>query len=463
MNFIEKLSRGMIPLKGRTRITLTNVHTGKKEVVESDNMVSNAVADILSNNFCGLANFTNGNVMPFWNLFGGLMLFRDTITESASNYNIPSDDVNPMIGHAGQTPHATASIYRGNPNGGETIFTDNSVKFVWDFFTNQGNGQISCCSLVPKTLGDMGIKPFDATQNPIRAFGNSSVYNSTFDEARAVQYPVDFANDGQTYYSVWMSGTSFKEKTVKHDLWKFGIMRDSSTWNVVNTRTATIRAGSNKFFFLDANYYYACCVTSATTIQIDKIARSDFAVTTADITISGASLYTGTIDNANSWMPLFAFDSTYLYFPASSLDHFIKINLSTPADILELSGTLSEINLGKLNSQGSNGEQRMNPVVLSSGIVVGDNYIINGQKNYPIKQTAAIGMQSAYISYSGWLDVVRHGSAAYGHALQTYDSSRWSGQVNVLFPYFLSTINNIEPITKSTAQTMKVEYTLQEA
>ena len=104
-------------------------------------------------------------------------------------------------------------------------------------------------------------------------------------------------------------------------------------------------------------------------------------------------------------------------------------------------------------------------IVLSSGLVVGSNYIINDQKNYPIARVNGIGNSGGYMSYGSWLQLVRHGAACYGHAFQNYSSSSaWSGQANVLFPYFLSTINNLEnAITKSTAQTMKVEYTIQEA
>ena len=242
-------------------------------------------------------------------------------------------------------------------------------------------------------------------------------------------------------------------------------MKTHSDWTVENTRTATIRAGSNRFFFLDADYYYVACATSSTTMQIDKISRDDFSVTTADITVSGVSLCTEAISGSSQWMPLFAFDGTYLYFPASGRTHFIKINIGTPADVAELSGTLPNIDLGSTYEQVSNGGARANPIVLSSGLVVGSNYIINDQKNYPIARVNGIGNSGGYMAYGSWLQLVRHGAACYGHAFQSYSSSSaWSGQANVLFPYFLSTINNLEnPITKSTAQTMKVEYTIQEA
>ena len=41
-------------LKGKTVIELTNVKTGKKEVYEDDNLVTEAVADVLNTNIDGL-------------------------------------------------------------------------------------------------------------------------------------------------------------------------------------------------------------------------------------------------------------------------------------------------------------------------------------------------------------------------------------------------------------------------
>lgn len=461
MNILEKIQNG-INLKGHTRIILTDVRDGSQKVSEDSNMVSDAVSEVLANNFCGLGQFSQ--LMPLKKLFGGVMMFRDAITESGSNYNIPSDDVNPMTGHAGQTPHATASPYRGNPNGGETIATDTSIKFVWDFMTNQGNSsQISTVCLVPQGLGDMGIKPFDATQNPMFDFGHTQVYSNDTSDERLKQYPVSFGTDGKTYFACNLTGTTFKEHTMRHDLWKFGIMRDQSTWQTVATRTATVDAGLS-FFFQDDDYYYVAGAESSTKLKINKISKTDFTVTSTSVTVSGVSLYSSALTDCAKWMPLFAFDGTYLYYPNSTADKFIKINITNGADVSEIDGTIS-INLGRMGSQAGSGQQRSTPIVLSPGIVVGDNYIINGTKAYPIKQVAGIGCQATYVAYSSWLALVRHGAACYGHALQSYtSSSAWTGQACVLFPYMLNTINVLQdPVEKSTAQTMKVEYTLTEA
>ena len=55
-----------LPLEGNARITLTNTVTGEQKVIEKHNMVTGAVANILANNYCGLARYAN--IMPLKNL-----------------------------------------------------------------------------------------------------------------------------------------------------------------------------------------------------------------------------------------------------------------------------------------------------------------------------------------------------------------------------------------------------------
>ena len=51
MNLAEKLVKAYqnnepMPLKGHTKITLTDVKTGEKQVIEKDNMVTNSVSSL---------------------------------------------------------------------------------------------------------------------------------------------------------------------------------------------------------------------------------------------------------------------------------------------------------------------------------------------------------------------------------------------------------------------------------
>lgn len=473
MNLIEKMvsayqNNEVMPLKGKTEIELTDVKTGKRERIESENMVTNAVADILSKNMCGLANYAS--LMPLKKMFGGVLLFGENLTENADNYNIPSETTAPCYAWAGDTAHSTANPYRGNPNGGETIQTDNSIMFVWDWATNQGNtgdNFIKCVCLTHADMGNMGTKPFDASMNPFATFGGNQTTGATFNEAKGQQMPMNIDNGGQLAYTVWLSGTTFKETIVKHDYWKFGIVRGTRDWTVVSSRTATVSNGSNRVIFDDDTNYYIVSATSSTTLGMDVVKKSDMSVTTLTATVSGVSLYTGSIGrtpNSAGAMRTFAYDGKYLYWPKSDLSTFIRINLSNLADVDELEGTVSA-EVGYTNDQ-SYGMQFMSPIVLNEGIAVGGNYLINGSKVYPLKHVQGIYC-STTLSYGfdNWLCACKHGAATYVNGFQTYDgdANHTTGQGNVLNKMYLATINNLDnDVQKGSAQTMKVRYTLTE-
>ena len=147
-------------LHGHTKIILTDVKTGKEEVVEKDNLVTDAVSNLFAQNVFGAKDY---NAMtPLRDMFGGVMCFEDVL--DVNDVLVPDDGSNALIAHAGQTSHSSASTTRGNPNGvlsGE-IQNGKGYKFVWDFSTSQGNGTISSLSLVHKWLGDIGTKPVAA-------------------------------------------------------------------------------------------------------------------------------------------------------------------------------------------------------------------------------------------------------------------------------------------------------------
>lgn len=455
-----------MPLKGHTKVMLCDPLTGKIiEQVESDNMVTNAVADLLAKNWSGIASMRT--LFPLKNLFGGVLLFSNTITENANNYNPPADSgTQSLTANAGQATHATADPYRGNPNGGESVVTDTSWKMVWDWTTNQGNGNISSVCLCPSALGNIGLHPFDNTGTFYSQFGQLLNNNEWFNETISYGYPISIASNGQSGISLWLSGTTFKENTIHHDWCKFGIMRSATDWVCTSTRTATIRGYTENRTFVvqDDNYYYVCKAVSATKLQVDKISKTDMTVTQADITYSSATLYTGNVYSRNGVLPVYPFESPYLYFPNSANTQFYKLNLTDSADIQLLTGTITEtIDYGQATAQFDKGAQTCSPLVISSGLIVGADYMINGSKAYPLARPRYITTSTAYTGYRNWAVFVRDGSAVYGNGKQTYSSSSYSGQACVLCPTFLSTINNLEnTVTKSTSQTMKVEYTITE-
>lgn len=154
---------------GRTRIELTDTRTGKKKVVEHKNTFQCAYLTSYLRGL-GLANnspFGNSTWAgrPLWrNLCGGILLFRDAITAPAEY----APATNLMVGNGsfGVSNSATPAEL-GSYNSIESATGGaNSLTFVYDWGTSQGNGTIGCVCLTSEQGGYIG-------------YGNASGANAT--------------------------------------------------------------------------------------------------------------------------------------------------------------------------------------------------------------------------------------------------------------------------------------------
>src|SRR5574344_777806 len=128
-------------LVGKTKIQLFDAKTGELEhEVESSNMVTNAVKNILSPHLSVLFGESDNwdsffsNISPIYNtLFGGVMIFSKTLEENA-NYIIPNQaDREALVGYGGQCASLTGNNYRGAYNVSESTVLANGATHVWDF------------------------------------------------------------------------------------------------------------------------------------------------------------------------------------------------------------------------------------------------------------------------------------------------------------------------------------------
>lgn len=458
-----------LPLKGHTKIVLADPITGKpKEVVESDNMITNAVASILANNYEGTSDFSL--LMPLRKLFGGVLLFQNALTENANNYNIPSEIVSPQIAHAGDLANDTESLLRGSPVPADFEYTDTSIKQVWFWPTTHGNGTIKTVCLCPNTMGNMGTKPFNDQFSPISGFGiwKQVPSDDVASKEAFYKYPIRISDDGQYGFCLWISGTTFYESKVRHDYTKFGIMRSNNDWQLAQERTATIRTfnlAKTSVFETDT-HYWIYEITSATTLKIDKVSKEDMSVTQNDCTFSGISISTSDIGYSgrplNIANPRFGYDGTYLYLPNSTNNGFVAVNPNDNSDVKALDGTVNLSLLPESYNNTQGGWQGSPAVVVSSGFVVGGNYIINGNSVYQTKEMAAVNSSSEYFSIRHYADVIRRGASVYTISHEWYGRNVSRG--SALLQTFLSSINVLDDeVVKTSARTMQCSYTLREA
>lgn len=144
-------------IKGSATIELTNAD-GSKEIYKHDNMITNAVQDLCMSQRGDMATILkivdNGDSYA-QTLFGGLLLFDETLDTDANNYFLPTVK---CTGYASQDAYAGLDTCRGSFNATEGgVQADGSYKFVWDFATSQANGTIKSLALCPNMMGQIGI------------------------------------------------------------------------------------------------------------------------------------------------------------------------------------------------------------------------------------------------------------------------------------------------------------------
>lgn len=144
-------------IKGSATIELTNAD-GSKEIYKHDNMITNAVQDLCMSQrgeMATILKIVNNGDSYAQALFGGLLLFDETLDTDANNYFIPTAK---CTGYASQDAYAGLDTCRGSFNASEGgVQPDGSYKFVWDFATSQANGTIKSLALCPNVMGKIGL------------------------------------------------------------------------------------------------------------------------------------------------------------------------------------------------------------------------------------------------------------------------------------------------------------------
>lgn len=188
-------------LKGKTTIQLMDAKTGKvTDEVTKDNLVTNAVKNALGGAFGKVAmtdnyNFTmsKNGMKSFYNLpsgknfaqtlFGGVLIFSQAIEENVEHIIPTIQEIKSFIGCANQSVGNTGNSFRGSLNADESVVGNNYVKFVWDFTTEQANGDIACICLTSDCGGaaGWGFNASDSTliNRSIRDFNDPEFWNSS--------------------------------------------------------------------------------------------------------------------------------------------------------------------------------------------------------------------------------------------------------------------------------------------
>ena len=282
-------------LHGHTKIELTDVNTGKTEVHESDNIVTNAVRNVLRDNYLGMLDISK--VTPLREMFSGVLCFGSTNTANVDNIRVPSEVSNPLIAHAGNVAHATASALRGNPNGVESGEITGGYKFVWDFSTSQGNGTISSLSLTSGLFGNCGTKPFDNSTKAIFDVGlKNHIVGGYSGRDRAIHGAREYFTEDGTAIGLYQSGNSIEEITLNYNTTKFYLNNVAFTPEELGSRTVSLTKafdlGKGGILEDNTNYYVIEIQSNGgNSVKMNTINKSAFSAIDSSFTATGASLW----------------------------------------------------------------------------------------------------------------------------------------------------------------------------
>ena len=135
-------------LKGNTKIELTNIHTGKKEVIEKHNTFTEALPKLMEYFHWTGATFygkpSNHEFLPLSTVgLSGIYLMAQSLSENVTQVS----DFKNIVGYAGFNVDTSGSKYIGSLNKTESKKLDNGYQYVWDFGTDRANGVISTVGL----------------------------------------------------------------------------------------------------------------------------------------------------------------------------------------------------------------------------------------------------------------------------------------------------------------------------
>ena len=462
-------------LKGKTIIELTDVKTGKVERHESDNMITNALNHIfepLGHYKTASRLFTSSDMIPFYqNLLGGLLLFDGEIQENAEQLFAPASVNLTGCGVYGRQ-NDTTNTCRGDYNmtESEVNLSSKYVKFVYDFGTSQGNGNIACVALTSKRAGYCGYGAKDATyvngdyvslipsDNVISFMGQSNCSRRGGSNTLGVTqflFAVDAENDVLWYLRV-NSAKSISIVKRKGYFKSVGVFdTPSSSGKLIETidledmTTGLYNTGTIYYNYVDSEK--CVYVYSSSNSYVD--ARAAFNIIKINIQNNSITEYPMT-NETNERIYLnygYSFvDGGFIYVRGYDRYKIFKIAVGNSSDVRAIAWPS--------DCQSSYNE----PCFAYGGRIFYDarshSYTDNGDRLMVLNTETEemLRTESRYI-YGNLSSGEQCGVPVIGHPECIWEFGY------VIYPgIYLATINNIEPVTKTADKTMKVTYIIRE-
>lgn len=462
-------------LKGTMVIEMLDSNSNVIETITEENMITNAVNDIMGENpFAVFYHTTSNSVEIDWHdkflpicpkLIGGILLYSKTLETKADN--IYPSSTNLPIAYASNDVNSTSNTARGNLNLTESKVLENGYRFVWEFSPSQGNGTIAAVGLTSSFGGSNGFGSEVDVKSPFLHLKRVNIKTIEDEIGRALYDAVelDFAN--QTIYSITQGSSAnvIVIKKFRYPVFEIGLNETLDDASVKSLSESTIDTSIFKFFgtsllygeYFDGKdgYWYGFANQRNTlgnaTMNWVRIKKEDLTFTEGTWTLSNVKIeacgkrkISGTYAERSiqSW-----FRKGFLYCMGSNHKELYKINFANPTDVKVIPlGFESE-----WKPIGATGASEMR-ITQVGDIIYGYDFMILADD----RVVKTIGEQ-------------HFAEAASPHFQYKEFIICWGGNyaaryrdIYLLTPY-LASINNLSsPVVKNADKTMKITYTLTE-
>lgn len=460
-------------LKGVMEITLTDEKTGAVEQATEENMITEAVNNILGLNPMGIfyaatgeydgAVLWNEALLPICpNMIGGILLFSNTLDEEAGHLYEGSENL--PVAYASNDVNSTANLARGSLNLTESKALSNGYKFVWEFTPNQGNGTIAAVALTSSFGGQNGYGSKEGDASAFLELKEADIGEIPDENKMVLFEAVELRFEDDLLYSITFENASVRIRKLRLPVFSLGLNErlDDSTYTVLDDHTITPETfgflGSYTKYgeFMDGQdgYWYGFSnegnsAGDATMVWI-KISKEDYSFTEGSWTLSNAKLMdVGTRENGSFAERVIkcCVRAGYLYVMAYDKKGLYKINLANPVDVTLLDFGFTS----KWKPLCETGSCELYMTLIGDLIVGGDFQVTAGDQIIQTKGSARLSPTATplfqYKNFLfGW-------GGSYGNEYRT---------AYLLTPYLASVNNLSSAVVKTVDKTMKITYTLTE-
>ena len=460
-------------LNGRMVMELTDVNTQEVETIIEENMVTDAVNNILGINPMG-AYFSEteydtgvvwvGNLLPICpNMIGGILMFSKPLEEKADNIYPTSDNL--PVAYAANDVNSSTNLAIGSLNKTESKALENGYKFVWEFTPSQGNGTITAVALTSKFGGQNALGSLVGDASTFLQLRRVDVGSMNTAQQAVLFEAVEMDFEKNLLYSITFKDSAVLIRKVRIPVFTLGLndVIDDTSYKVLEEQsvpTTTFKfLGSYTLYgeFMDGQdgYWYGFSNEgnssgNAKVVWV-KIKKEDFSMTEGEWTLSNTKLMSvGQRDDSSSYPERkvrCCVRNGYVYIPAYNKQGIYKINISNSADVTLI--PFGYTSKWKPLCESGTCEVYM---TLIGDIIIGGDFQVLADDSIVHTQGSARVLNEAtpLFQYKNFL--VGWGGS-YG--------KEYRG-VYLLTPY-LASINNLgSAVVKNTDKTMKITYTLTE-